>query len=57
MSDETRYEVIIREHRLVRNGSKVRSHRYDIYKRVFDIARREQVVESVEAALNDRTPF
>lgn len=57
MSEETRYEVIIREHRIEREGSKVRSHRYDIYKRVFDIARREQVVESVESALNDQTPF
>lgn len=57
MADERRFEVIIREHTIERDGSKVKSRRYDIYKRVFDIARREQVVQSVEAALNEQTPF
>lgn len=61
MTTEIRYEVIVREHRIDRGKSgdkpSTKSRRYDIYKRVFDKAQSAEVVHSIEAALNNATPF
>ncbi len=56
MSEEVRYEIIVREHRIERGKTgdrpSTKSRRYDIYKRVFDSRFTDQVLASVERTLN-----
>lgn len=53
---ETRIEVIVREHVLEHGMSgdrpSTKSRRYDVYKRVFDRSKSDQVIASIEKVLN-----
>lgn len=61
MTEEVRYEIIVREHRIERGKSgerpSTKSRRYDIYKRVFDKAQSAEVISSVEQTLNKDLPY
>lgn len=51
---EERIEIIVREHIIERDGRSTKSRRYDIYKRVFQRAKSDQVIASVEKVLNGK---